>query len=296
MTETEAEPCFNGCTRKDETGAVVPLRATYGAFCGRCYRRAEMALELAGPLVEHLLSLVPLGSAAPLDPTGIHGSKSEAPIPGRWEALSDAQHVYYIVAMWSTTWARRLGYTPRLPIGSPWLDERGNVVGFKTSDPGQARREIEWLASIVRRDLEQIFDECAPDEIHEFLEWLAIIDALRYRWPTEDRPTQDKTTTCPACRRAGGIVVYAPDYRGQDQRVVCTLCGHHLDTTPIAGPLRSGQTFMPNEYELARLDEARSRRKAHAAAERKRARAQRDAERMAAADELVDHYQEQPGR
>lgn len=296
MTEPEAPPCVNGCTRKDETGELVPLRAFAGAFCGRCYRRAEAALDLVAPMVEHLLSLVPLGSAAPLEPTGIHGSKAEAPIPGRWEALSDANLIYLGVARWAQRWAYELGMSPIRFDGEAWLDAWTRVVGLHTSNPVDGRRAAARVAGFLILNLDVIFDDTAVDVrrqrlMSKFISHLQLIDQARYRWPTEDRPMKDAKTVCPGCLRAGGIVVYPPDYKGQDARVVCALCGHRLDTTPIAGPLRFGQTHMPNEYELARLDQAKAHRKQRTADERKRARSKRDGDSMAGV--LVDRYREQ---
>jgi hypothetical protein len=281
MTMTANEPCHNGCTRKDESGELIPLRAGYGVFCGRCFRRAQNALEIVGPLVEHLLSLVPLGSAAPIEPTGIHGTKAEPPIPGRWEALSDVNFAYAIAARWCRVWAYEIGVRGPQLSASSWIDDAGRVVGLRTSQPGEGMTAARQLTVFLGLNLEAIFDTGDAQLISAFLDDLHLIGEMRYRWPMEDRPVADKQTTCPACERAGGIVAYPPSQHGQDQRVECTLCGHRLDTTPVAGPLRSGQSFMPNEYEMARLEQTRQRRKAHAAAQRKIDRARRDQARLA---------------
>jgi hypothetical protein len=276
-------PCWNGCTRKDrDSGELVPLRAGFGVFCGRCYRRAENALALVGPLVEHLLSLVPLGSSAPLDPTGIHGTKAEAAIPGRWKALNDANFAYTIAGRWSWYWADILGIRRPDTRGDAWLDAAGNIVGMRTSVPVNARQVASRVTAGMIHNLGEIFDTKDVEAISAFIDDLQLIDEMRFRWPTEDRPTKDTKTTCPGCLRAGGLLVYPPDYRGQDARVVCKLCDHRLDTTPITGPMRESQQFMPNEYELARLEQAKQARRSEQAEQNRRRRERRDAELMAA--------------
>jgi hypothetical protein len=222
-------PCINGCTRKAIDGEpATPLIARHGAFCLRCYGRAERALKMAPDLVEHIVSSFPKSPTKSVTDIRVGGSTEHSLGAFSEQAWVDADQLYAILVRYASQWAKALGVTPPAPAQYAWRVEHKTVVGLPASmKPSDARFAAGVMAAWIHIHLPSIFER-GTTAVALFIEDLGLVGETAARWPTDTKPRWSEMlhqdNDC-----GGRIAYFPPGAAGGDITIACERCGHHFE-------------------------------------------------------------------
>lgn len=218
------KPCANGCIRKGTEAQDQPQvqGALHGNFCGREYYVIKGALEQAGEIVEHVVSLI--GYRATSD-DNVQATK-EPPLPFNVQAFNDANETYGRLVYWSRHWAATLHRpVPKIAVGS-WNTNDGTIVGLPADvSPGAARIATTGLAMWLRSHLDLIMALEPVDDVLYFHDELRDVYRIAARWPFQ---MKSRFAKIPCPQDGSRIAVYPPASAGDDMRIVCDR-GHVYD-------------------------------------------------------------------
>ena len=220
--QIEEKPCKRGCTWPIVDGdALKPRAATHGHYCNRCHGRLYRALKKAGPLVEHVVSL--LASQSKHD-DGTQRLKGDPPMPLNAAAFNDANEIYSRLVYWCSLWSTRIGQQAPGPAKKAWRADNNTIVGLPADiSPTAARYAVGVMGSWLTVNLYAILDTWWFDDIEYFMDEVGgDLETVLAKFPTEDKPTFSKRTACPDDRAR--LVIYPPQFAGDNQLIVCEHC------------------------------------------------------------------------
>lgn len=260
----EQPPCIRGCTYPTmvEGETPKPRPAQHGHYCNRCYHPAHDALTIAGPVIEHLITLIPNPTG---NDDGSRPTKGNPPLPFNSDAFDDANETYQQLVYFAALWATRLNRPAPTPAGKAWRDHGNRVVGLPYDiTPSAARYTIAVMAKWLDIHLDDILALPCRDDIEYFITKMLDIRRIDARWPRREQP-KVADVGCPDDDCRGRILIYPPEHAGDDQRILCVTCRRHI---------------MPADYErmVAVFRQVRAERAAEGA---DTVRARRTAEHLA---------------
>lgn len=221
---TTQMPCANRCVLGPEDEPEL-APATHGAYCDREYLILHDALKEAPMLVEHIVSMLAHQSTAGGDK--VDGPK-EPPAPLNVNSFDDANELYSLLVYWSMIFAELLHVEAPAPARYAWRSERGTIIGLP-NDVGHsgARYTTGVMANWIDRNLDTILGTAPRDDINLFTTNIADVYRIAHRWPRKDKPRK-LNEPCPGVDCAGKLVVYPPREQGDEQRILCGVCGRHV--------------------------------------------------------------------
>ncbi len=186
----------------------------------------------ASPVVRNLRGIAPLiadlvaqvsGLRSRPDDSG-HTSALEPPLPLDSLAFDDANALFKHLAnevIYEAAWLEEPA-----PIIDAWRAENGAIVGLHAAHtPALARTAADALTTWLQDRLDRL-----PEHALDGL--LAEVREIGKRHPFRTPPTKSTTAVCPDCR--GALLVLAPRFLADPQRIVCQGCGLELDEAEYA--------------------------------------------------------------
>lgn len=194
-------PCKLGCSKLDDAGNEIPLPGSHEGYCERCHGAIVAGLEMAAPLIFHLLSMVPSALRSKPASDGSQRTKAAtAPLPFDVNARDDAERIYRVIV------GARF-----IPFGQGDLLVRATV---RASTERRLLQLDDWLA------------RAEVDAVGRFKADMQHIRRTALRWPTQDKPRFSSTTICPLDGER--ILIVPPLEPGADRQFVCSVCGNML--------------------------------------------------------------------